>query len=56
MPSSFFILCRFYLRVDDVLIRIIDTRIFYETNKTYMIREWSRREATYEQINSSVCK
>lgn len=53
MPSSFFILCRFYLRVDDVIIRIIDTRIFHEIGKPYMIREWSRREATYELIKST---
>ena len=30
MPTSFFILCRLYVRVDDVLIRCRDTRILYE--------------------------
>lgn len=54
MPNSFYILCRFYLRVDNVMVRVIDTRIFHETDKSYMIREWSRREAFYEQINSIV--
>ncbi|PWA14596.1 hypothetical protein CCH79_00017620, partial [Gambusia affinis] len=30
MPSSFFLLQRFFLRVDGVLIRINDTRVYYE--------------------------
>jgi len=30
MPSSFFILLRFFLRVDDVMVRINDTRIYHE--------------------------
>ena len=30
MPTSFFLLLRFFLRVDRVLIRINDTRLYHE--------------------------
>uniref|UniRef100_A0A3Q3EK63 TIP41-like protein n=1 Tax=Labrus bergylta TaxID=56723 RepID=A0A3Q3EK63_9LABR len=32
MPTSFFLLLRFFLRVDGVLIRINDTRLYYEVS------------------------
>uniref|UniRef100_A0A8C7PXD6 TIP41-like protein n=1 Tax=Oncorhynchus mykiss TaxID=8022 RepID=A0A8C7PXD6_ONCMY len=40
MPTSFFLLLRFFLRVDGVLIRINDTRLYHEAGKNYMIREY----------------
>lgn len=30
MPSSFFLLLRFFLRIDGVLIRMNDTRLYHE--------------------------
>lgn len=33
MPSSFFVLLRFFLRVDGVLIRMNDTRLYHEVRK-----------------------
>ena len=30
MPTSFFILQRFFMRVDQVMVRVSDTRIYYE--------------------------
>ncbi|KAG2456495.1 TIP41-like protein isoform X1 [Polypterus senegalus] len=44
MPSSFFILMRFFLRVDGVLIRMNDTRLYHEADKNYILREFSCRE------------
>lgn len=32
MPTSFFLLMRFFLRVDGVLIRINDTRLYHEAS------------------------
>ncbi|VDN18162.1 unnamed protein product [Gongylonema pulchrum] len=45
MPTCLFLLCRFYLRVDDVLVRICDTRLYkeIESNST-LLRQWTRRE------------
>lgn len=33
MPTSFFVLLRFFLRVDGVMIRINDTRLYHEARK-----------------------
>nr|CAG4650230.1 EOG090X07SL [Sida crystallina] len=50
MPSGFFVLLRFYLRVDDVLIRINDTRLYYETSNSYMLREYTSRESRTKDL------
>jgi len=51
MPSGFFILQRFSLRVDDVLYRFYDTRVYhrFETNK--IIKEYSSREFEYNHVS-----
>eukprot|EP01125_Pyxidicula_operculata_P012004 TRINITY_DN3939_c0_g1_i2.p1 TRINITY_DN3939_c0_g1~~TRINITY_DN3939_c0_g1_i2.p1 ORF type:complete len:245 (-),score=13.33 TRINITY_DN3939_c0_g1_i2:156-815(-) len=54
MPSCFFFLQRFFLRVDGVLFRVFETRLFHEFGKNYLIREWLHKEDTYDQIKS-VC-
>lgn len=51
MPKSFFILARFYLRIDGALVRINDTRIYHELNKQYLLREYTNRESTLENLN-----
>ncbi|CAO2637546.1 TIP41-like protein, partial [Lemmus lemmus] len=43
--SSFFLLLRFFLRIDGVLIRMNDTRLYHEADKTYMLREYTSRES-----------
>ncbi|KAK9402299.1 TIP41-like [Crotalus adamanteus] len=50
MPSSFFVLLRFFLRVDGVLIRMNDTRIYHEANKSYMLREYTSRESKISNL------
>jgi len=50
MPTSFFVLLRFFLRVDDVLIRINDTRIFHEAGTDYILREYSSKEKNIKDI------
>uniref|UniRef100_A0A1I7YHI2 TIP41-like protein n=1 Tax=Steinernema glaseri TaxID=37863 RepID=A0A1I7YHI2_9BILA len=51
MPTSFFVLCRFYLRVDGVMVRVCDTRLFGERGSEKIIREWTRREAKYSELS-----
>ena len=51
MPSGFFILSRFYLRVDKTLVRVHDTRIYHEVENDYLIREYSEREKKMDQLN-----
>lgn len=51
MPTSLFCLLRFYLRVDGTMVRIHDTRFYYQTGKNYILREHSKRESMASQLN-----
>jgi type 2A phosphatase activator TIP41 len=57
MPSSFYVLLRFFLRVDGVLVRMNDTRIYHEFETDYLLREFTSREARLDEINipSALC-
>ena len=48
MKDCFYVLLRNYLRVDGVLVRIIDTRTFHEFGTDYIHREFQYRESTYD--------
>ena len=50
MPSGFFILLRFFMRVDRVMIKMNDTRYHYEYNNNYILKEYTSREAKIEQL------
>ncbi|KAJ1667930.1 Tap42 interacting protein [Coemansia sp. RSA 1813] len=56
MPSGFFVLQRFFLRVDGVLFRIYDTRIYHEFGTRAVQREFSTREMLFDQVKSQVPK
>lgn len=51
MPSYFFVLVRFYMRVDDVIVRINDSRYFHEAGSDYILREFTSRESQISQLN-----
>jgi type 2A phosphatase activator TIP41 len=50
MPHSLFLLLRYFLRVDRVLFRIHDVRIFHEFGSNQVLREIRGREMTYDQV------
>ncbi|CAF1067514.1 unnamed protein product [Rotaria magnacalcarata] len=50
MPSGFFILLRFFMRVDGVLARCFDTRYHYEVGKNYVLREYVERESPISSL------
>lgn len=52
MNNCFFGLLRSYLRVDNVIVRILDTRIFHVFGKNYIFREFQVKENTYEELKS----
>jgi type 2A phosphatase activator TIP41 len=52
MDDCFYGLMRSYLRVDNVLIRNIDTRIFYSFGDPYIIRNVSVKEMSYEKLTN----
>ena len=47
MGDCFFGLIRNYLRVDDVLIRILDTRIYHQFEWDYILRDFTHREESW---------
>lgn len=51
MPGSLYLLARLYLRIDEVLVRINDTRIYHEFRKNYLLREYTNREARIKSLN-----
>jgi len=51
MPSFFFVLMRFYLRVDGVLVRVNDTRLFHEAGQDFIVREYSSRENKVDTLS-----
>lgn len=50
MPSGFFILLRYFLRIDNVLVRINDTRFHYEIENPYILKEYTSKEARAEKL------
>ncbi|CAK8672464.1 unnamed protein product [Clavelina lepadiformis] len=50
MPSCFFLLMRFYLRVDGVLSRIHDTRWYHEFGTNHLIREYTEKEKAIKEM------
>jgi len=52
MPSSFFLLLRFFLRVDDVLVRINDTRVYHEAGTDFVLREFLSKEKKVQELTN----
>lgn len=50
MPDYFLVLLRFYMRVDGVVIRVNDTRLFYELGKDFILREYTARESPVSEL------
>lgn len=51
MKTSFFILLRYFLRVDGSKAKMMDTRYFHETNTNYILKEHTVREAMLSEVN-----
>ena len=52
MDDCFYGLMRSYIRVDNVLIRNIDTRIYYGFGDDFIIRNFSVKEMSYDKLTS----
>lgn len=50
MASAFFILLRFFLRVDGVMVRVNDTRVFHDFSKDFVIREFTNKECGVQEL------
>lgn len=51
-PERLFVLSRFYLRLDGVLVRVRDTRVFVEFATGEVLREYQAREETYANVRN----
>ncbi|KAJ3330019.1 hypothetical protein HDU76_006642, partial [Blyttiomyces sp. JEL0837] len=52
MPTCFLVLLRLFLRVDNVLFRIYDTRLFHMFGSDHLIREFTAREEPYAKVRA----
>ncbi|KAL9579536.1 MAG: hypothetical protein Q9203_006653 [Teloschistes exilis] len=50
MPARLLLLCRLFMRLDGVMIRIRDTRVYIEFATGEVIREYTAREDKYESV------
>jgi type 2A phosphatase activator TIP41 len=50
MPARLLLLCRFFMRLDDVVFRIRDTRVFIEFATGEVIREYGAKEEMFETV------
>lgn len=50
MPNVFFVLLRFFLRVDGVMVRVNDTRLFHDFTKDFVIREFTNKECGVKDL------
>ena len=52
MSNCFYILLRFFLRVDGAIVRIYDTRIFHEFGTNYIHREFQHKESSWDELRA----
>lgn len=52
MPHSWFILARLFIRVDNVLFRMYDVRLYHAFWSGEVIREISGMEADYDHVKA----
>jgi len=50
MPQCFFVLMRYWLRIDHVMFRVNDTRLFHEFGKDFMLREYQSKESAFQTV------
>lgn len=50
MPERLLILSRYFLRLDGVIVRIRDTRVYVEHNTKKIIRQYTSKEEKYEVV------
>ena len=50
MPGRLLLLSRFFMRLDNVLIRLRDTRVYVDFETSDVIREYQARECEYEAV------
>jgi type 2A phosphatase activator TIP41 len=55
MPARLLLLSRFFLRLDDVIFRIRDTRVYVEFESGQIIRDFTSMEGVYTAVKEVHC-
>ena len=50
MPDRLLLLCRYFMRLDNVLFRVCDTRVYVEFATGEVLREYGAKEEAYELV------
>ena len=53
MNDSWYILLRSYVRVDGVMVRILDTRLFHDFQTCHILREFTHREGSFDELRQA---
>jgi len=54
MPERLLLLCRFFLRLDGVILRLRDTRVYVELGSNTVIRQYTAKEESYDVVQSKL--
>ena len=54
MPERLLLLSRFFLRLDGVIVRIRDTRVYIEHASNQIIRQYTAKEESYETLQEKL--
>jgi type 2A phosphatase activator TIP41 len=54
MPARLLLLCRFFMRLDNVMLRLRDTRVYIDLEKKEVIREYVAREEAYDKVRDQL--
>lgn len=54
MPSCLLLLCRFFLRIDNVIFRVRDTRIYVDFVTNLFLREYKEQECSYDNLMKKI--
>ena len=54
MPSRLLLLSRFFMRLDNVMLRLHDTRVYVDFDTQDVIREYIAKEGEYEAVRQSL--
>jgi len=54
MPARLLLLCRFFMRLDNVMLRLRDTRVYVDFGKREVIREYIAKEEAYDKVRDEL--
>ncbi|CAP68883.1 uncharacterized protein PODANS_7_8490 [Podospora anserina S mat+] len=54
MEQRMLVLCRFFLRLDNVLVRVRDTRVYVDFGEERVVREYTAREGEFAEVKKKL--